>query len=316
MTDEPLLDVIKGLVNTGMRLRFVTKITQENISYCKQLMKYTTAVFHVDRVIGNFLILDGRKYMFYVVDGELEKGKQGQKQIIKQVLYNEDNSFINAQQYLFENLCSNAIHVKEKVKEIERGIRGNFIEKLQNPSEIQKIAMSILDSACYEILVLFSTIDSFYRGEYSRILNSLRQASQRGVMIKMLMQSDDSQLRDIIQEIIKEKRLAINIQYITKPLQNRIATLVIDRSISLAIEVNDDNDTKTFDEKTVAAIYSNNESTVSSCISIFETLWIQSEFDKQNKVKRAYFQIFKGLKLKDETYHRHWLPSKKRTTDK
>jgi two-component system sensor histidine kinase VicK len=71
MTDESLLDVIKGLVNTGMRLRFVTKITQENISYCKQLMKYTAAVFHVDRVIGNFLILDGRKYMFYVVDGEL-----------------------------------------------------------------------------------------------------------------------------------------------------------------------------------------------------------------------------------------------------
>ena len=103
MTDEPLLDVIKGLVNTGMRLRFVTKITQENISYCKQLMKYTAAVFHVDRVIGNFLILDGRKYMSYGEHGqkiywELEKGKQGQKQIIKQVLYYEDNSFINAQQ--------------------------------------------------------------------------------------------------------------------------------------------------------------------------------------------------------------------------
>ena len=135
--------------------------------------------------------------MFYVVDGDLEKGKQGQKQIIKQVYDNEDNSFIDAQQYLFENLCSNAIHVKEDVKEIERGIRGNFIETLQNPSEIQKIAMSILDSACYEILGSFSTIDSFYRGEYGGILNSLRQALQRGVMIKMLMQSDDSRLRDM-----------------------------------------------------------------------------------------------------------------------
>jgi hypothetical protein len=53
-------------------------------------------------------------------------------------------------------------------------------------------------------------------------------------------------------------------------------------------------------------IYSNNESTVSSCISIFETLWIQSEFDKQNKVKQAYFKMFKGFELRDEVYDRRW----------
>jgi hypothetical protein len=71
-----------------------------------------------------------------------------------------------------------------------------------------------------------------------------------------------------------------------------------------------------FNKNTTIAIYSNNESTVSSCTFIFETLWIQSEFDKQNKVKQAYFQIFKGLKLKDETYRRHWSPSEKVTTNK
>jgi hypothetical protein len=43
-----------------------------------------------------------------------------------------------------------------------------------------------------------------------------------------------------------------------------------------------------------------------SCISIFEALWIQSELDKQNMIKEAYFQMFKGLKLKDETYLRRW----------
>jgi hypothetical protein len=46
--------------------------------------------------------------------------------------------------------------------------------------------------------------------------------------------------------------------------------------------------------------------TVSSCISIFETLWIQSELDKENKITQAYFQMFKGLKLKDELYERRW----------
>ena len=46
--------------------------------------------------------------------------------------------------------------------------------------------------------------------------------------------------------------------------------------------------------------------TVSSCITIFETLWVQSELDKQNKIKQAYFQMFKGLKFRDETYMRRW----------
>lgn len=54
------------------------------------------------------------------------------------------------------------------------------------------------------------------------------------------------------------------------------------------------------------AVYSNNESNVSSSLTIFETLWIQSEIDKQNKIKDAYFQIFKGFQLKDEVYSRQW----------
>ena len=76
-------------------------------------------------------------------------------------------------------------------------------------------------------------------------------------------------------------------------------TIVVDQATSMAIEINDDTK-KTFEEASGPAIYSNSELTVSSCMSIFETLWIQSEFDKQNKIKQAYFQMFKGLELKDE----------------
>jgi hypothetical protein len=73
----------------------------------------------------------------------------------------------------------------------------------------------------------------------------------------------------------------------------------------VAIEIRDDAK-KAFEEASGSAVYSNSEMTVSSCISIFETLWTRSELDKQNKVKQAYFQMFKGLKLKDETYVRRW----------
>jgi hypothetical protein len=158
-TDGPLLDGINGLANSGTRIRIITKITQENISYCKMLMKYTDKIFHLDKVKGNFSIIDGRQYIFFRVDGVVEKIKKDQKQIIKQVLYNNDILFVDSQQNLFENLCINAIYGKEKVRQIERGFRGKFTDILDNASDIQSIAINSLDSASYEILILFSGED-------------------------------------------------------------------------------------------------------------------------------------------------------------
>jgi hypothetical protein len=318
LSNEQLWKVIIGLINRDIRSRFITKITNESISYCNVLMKYSGELFHEDRVKGNFLIVDGRKYIFFVVEIEKEVGGQRQKQIIQQVLYNEVKPFVDTQQYLFDNLCSNAIPARDKIREIGKAVRGDFIDTLRSPSEIQKTAINLLESATYEILVLFSTTNSFYRAEHSGILNSLWQASERGVMVKMLIQTDDhnQQLRETLQKKIKQKRLPINIQYITKLLQNKITTLVIDQAVSLAIEANDDNNysKKTSDQNmttAAVAVHSNNESTVSSCLSIFETLWIQSEFDKQKKAKQAYFQMFKGFNLKDEIYARNWSFSEK-----
>lgn len=316
VSDESTWKVIIGLLNKGKRLRFITKITQENISYCNMLMKYTTEVFHDDGIKGNFLIVDGTKYGFYIVESQepgVREGKeegQSQNAAITQVIYNENKPFVDSQQFLFDNVCTNATHAKEKIRQIGLGIRGDFINTLIKASEIQKTAINLFESATYEVLVLFSTINSFYRAEHSGTLNSLWQASERGIIVKVLIQADDDdnthQLMEAIQKRIRQKHLPIKIQYFTKLLQNKITTLVIDQAVSLTIEVNDDLN-KAFDESTAAAvaIYSNNESTVSSCISIFETLWIESEFEKQKKVKQAYFQMFKGFELKDEIYHSH-----------
>jgi hypothetical protein len=339
LSSESLWKVIIGLINKGIRSRFITKITNESISYCNVLMKYSSELFHEERVKGNFLIVDGRKYVFFVInvqeEGEEEeeegRQRQRQRQVINQLLYNEVKSFVDIQQYLFDNLCSNAIPARDKIREIGRAIRGDFIDTLQSHAEIQKTAINLLESATYEILILFSTTNSFRRAEYNGILNSLLQASQRGVMVKMLIQAydHDHHLSETLQTKIRQKHLPINIQYITKPLQNKITTLVIDQAVSLAIESkNDENSDYYSSKKTsdpnittppattaiaaeVVAIYSNNESTVSSCISIFETLWIQSEFDKQKKAKQAYFQIFKDFNLKDEIYTRSWSFSRK-----
>jgi hypothetical protein len=232
-TDGPLWKVVLGLVNKGLRSRFITKITRENTRSCTLLMKYNSEVFHDDKFKGNFVIVDGRKYIFYVIESKEDEERQRQEPAIGLVLYNEVKQFVEVQQCLFDYLCTNAIPARERIREIGKGIRGNFIDTIRNPSEIQKTAINLLESATYEILVLFSTINSFYRAEYGGLLNSLSKASQRSVMIKILIQVDDNnQLKETIRKGIPQTHLPIEIQYISKPLQNKVTTLVIDQAVS------------------------------------------------------------------------------------
>ena len=297
--DESFWNSLTCLKTKGVRSRFVTEIFEDNIYFCTMMMKHGE-VFHHDNLKGTYMISDGIKYLCYLLDDN-QKG-----QIVTQLFYTKSKSFVEAQQYLFDNLCTKAVPAREKIREIHKGIKGEFTNNIHDPSEVQRIAAELLTSASYEILLLFSSTNSFYRAEYSGMLNLLWEASERGVVVKILIQTDDDEIaEETIQKNIRQKKLPINVQYIKKSLQTKITTLVIDQSVSLAIEANDDTK-ETFQEATGIAIYSNNESTVSSCLSIFETLWIQSEFDKQKKVKQAYFNMFKGFNLKDEIYTRRW----------
>jgi hypothetical protein len=299
--DEKLWNAIKDLKNKGIKVRFVIALSDRNISFCRQLMKCGD-VFHNDRVKGNYQIADRTDYLCYIAEnGDPTEGKQQQQ---LQLFHANTKSFVDVQQYLFDNLCNNSTPAKERIKEIGRGIRTDFTDTINEPAEIAKVLNNLLISSRDEILLLFSTTNSFYRAKYSGMLNSLRQVSN-GVTVKVLTHPSEDITKEPIQEELMLSHLQIRVQYITKSLHSNIMIVVVDQATSIAVEVKDDND-RTFKDASAVAIYSNSELTVSSCISIFETLWIESELDKQEKIKQAYFQMFKGLELKDETYLRRW----------
>ncbi|NAL77590.1 hypothetical protein [Nitrososphaera sp. AFS] len=304
--NEKLWDAIKALKNRGSRVRFVTKVKEGTISSCKQMTKLGD-VFHNEMAKGTFQIIDGNDYLCYFL---VDQGNAMSIQKYEHRLFHTNNkAFVNIQQCLFDNLCNNAVTVKEKIKEIERGIRTDFADTINDPAEIRNIVNNQIMSAKEELLLLFSTTNSFYRAMYSGMLNLLQHVPS-DVNIKVLIQASDRTIDDSIQQGIKESRKKVQIQYLSKPMQKKIVTIVVDQSTSVAIEIKDDTK-KTLEEASGAAIYSNSELTVSSCISIFETLWIQSELEKQNKIKHAYFQMFKGFDLKDETYVRRWASEQK-----
>jgi two-component system sensor histidine kinase VicK len=59
--NHPVTKAFQELKDRGVRLRFITEITKDNIEYCKDLMKICD-LRHLDEVKGNFGIADGIYY--------------------------------------------------------------------------------------------------------------------------------------------------------------------------------------------------------------------------------------------------------------
>ncbi|MBV9176412.1 MAG: hypothetical protein JO297_05190 [Nitrososphaeraceae archaeon] len=51
--NHPVTNAIIDMKNRGVKIRFITEITHDNIQYCKELMKIAE-VRHLDEVKGNF----------------------------------------------------------------------------------------------------------------------------------------------------------------------------------------------------------------------------------------------------------------------
>jgi hypothetical protein len=261
-------------------------------------MKYSE-VYHMDGLFGSFYIIDNTAYLY-----EAEEIDQNKEQSHR-LLYSTYPQFVKMQQHLFDNLLSKAIPAKQKIKEVEKGAQRDFIETIPDPSSALQLAKELVRSASFEILVLFSTINSFYRAENDGLLDLLGEASSHGVAIRVLIKIDDETVKDSSKQKIKQKHEHINVNFIERSVKSKITTFVVDQTFSLAMEVSDDSKNN-FSAATGLSTYSNSESTVFTYYSMFENLWIQAELERQGKVKQAYFHMFKGQKLKDEVYRKKW----------
>jgi signal transduction histidine kinase len=86
----------------------------------------------------------------------------------------------------------------------------------------------------------------------------------------------------------QQQRRRIDIRHIEPPIQTRVTVLIIDRRYSLTIELKDDSKDNS-NEAIGLATYSNSKSTVLSYVSIFESLWMQTELYQQ--IKNANEQL-------------------------
>jgi hypothetical protein len=189
---------LNAVQKRGIKLKYVTEITKENIVYCKELMKISE-VRHADGVKGNFEVSDAKEY---VATATLQKEKP-----VAQLIYSNVIEIVEQQQYVFDTLWGRAIPAEEKIREIEEGIKPDITDVIRNPGEILKLELGILESAFHEIEIIFSTANVFHIQERLGILQVLRNAAEKdNIKIRILTPLDTFFTREGGEAYLKDLR--------------------------------------------------------------------------------------------------------------
>ena len=295
----------------GVEFRYVTEITNDNLAYCKEMIKFAD-LRHLNEVKGNFEISDSREY---VATATLQEQKP-----ISQLIYSNVNEIVNQQQFVFDTLWNKAIPSEHRIKEIEKGVKLETIDIIRSPKEALNKELELLKSANHEILIIFSSLNTFYIQESQlRITKILKDSARCGVSIRILTPIDKhiAQIMAELKEEIKGNNNnnnssknnhnnnntknnnittrddipcnTIQIQDITQSTGIKSKTIVIDKQESLTMEIKDTNSTQSLNQAIGLSTYSNSKSTTLSYLSIFEALWNESKL--KTKLEDAYNRL-------------------------
>lgn len=279
---EPLKKAYLDFKRRGVRVRFVADINTINVLYCKELLNIVTELRHLDGIMGNFGICDGREYLAAATIKE--------KQAVPQLVYSNVKEVIEQQQNIFESFWNRATPAEQKIAEIEEGIVVGTTEVLQDPQITKETFVDMIKSAKKEVLLFCPTANAFLREQRIGVIDRMIEAATTGgtsVNARVIVPTSDI-LNATIDQLKKREYGNFDIQCIdysefAASAVTTITILVIDRKSSLVIEKRDDSK-ENFVEAIGLAIFSTSNPTVMSYVSIFESLWNQVRVYEQLKL--------------------------------
>jgi signal transduction histidine kinase len=263
----------------GVKLMYVTEITKDNVSYCKQLMEIVSELRHLDGIKGNFYINETE----YLAPATLhEKGKSA-----SQIIYSNVNEIIEQQKYVFDIFWDRAIPAEQRIKEIEEGVEAEFTKVITDGNRVAELIVEFAKSIKREAQVLLPNSNTIIMVDELGIWDYLIQAAkEKGADIRILCHMYDSNENadDIVRRI---SSLAPSIRIFSTPTSEAIL-FIVDNKKFLRIEEKDTG-TRTPTSTHVSdainlAIYSNSKKGTTSFKSIFDILWKQTDLYEQLKV--------------------------------
>lgn len=316
VNNSSFISFIKKLKINNIIVKIVTNVVESNASYSKKLMKFAE-VKHSDRLEGCVIKNEYTFCFGHYSENEPTKKSMGEIELMDkpvQFFYIENKHFSHQQALLFENLWNNSISAREKIIEIEKYVK-EIILKHEAKSNLNvnssQILFRIIESCVDQILILIPTTDLFWSVYDSKLLHSISAMLVKEVTVKILIHIKENQnaLKDEIRYKLKDlaQDLIISTNFFSKKIPHSYVSIIVDNVVLAEVTYAGEKQMLLSEEEICPSIsFFIQDARVSSSSSMFDILWIQSDFERQQKIRQTYFDIFKGLKLKSENYHRDW----------
>lgn len=275
--DKKLLDKKKRGKHKG--IRYITKIDRGNIDLVKQYLKLGAQIRHT-RNLPSMSFGFSDKESAATID-KMEHGKR-----IQNLLVSNESAYLKHFGSMFDELWNNGVDASDRIRDVEEGKDLAEIEIIANPREGIARAWSAIERAKEEVLVMLSSANAFRRQIQMGALELLRQTSgqKRNVKVSLLIphEEDQSFLSTMIEQ---SKRICPRVDFrsMDRSFRTRITVVIVDRKECIITELKDDS--KDFSYYAAGlSTYSNSKSIVSSYVSIFQSIWRQTDLYEQLKV--------------------------------
>ncbi|HKR72619.1 MAG TPA: HAMP domain-containing sensor histidine kinase, partial [Candidatus Nitrosocosmicus sp.] len=225
---------------------------------------------------------------------------------IKMMLSSTDPFHINYYTSIFEDLWENGIDAKDIIKDIDMGYDPERIDILSKSKNVHNLYETIVRSSKKEIMIIFPSAGAFIRQHRAGLVSSIFESvKNNNIKLKALVPSDH-RISKIIQELKADKGL-LNLEFVDMEfrviesfLETKSTVLIVDKRISLVMELKDDSK-DTFYDAIGLSTYSSSKAGVLSYVLFFENLWNQTEISM--KLKKANKKLKETEGIQNDFIH-------------
>ena len=290
------LDIFKEILdrhlnNTHAGIKWITKIDDNDqdsrlLEAIRTFTKLGMQIRHVKNIPPMSFGISDKEMNITIEDMPKESANSS-------AIFTNEPAFVEEFANIFADLWNIGIDAKDRIEQIESKAN-TFIDIIENPLEIQRRYRALVASAKKQILLFLPTTTAYKREEKIGIFRSLEEAASRGADIRILLPTD-KEIEEKIQQIIELKK-GFEIRRIktSVPTEAKSKILIVDKREYLMVELRD-NSKETFVEAVGSAIFSNSKPTVLSYVTMFNSLWGQSELHEKleahDRMQREFINI-------------------------
>ncbi len=259
--------------NNRLDARYISDIKESNVQACKFLLdELHVKVRHLEGIRSNLLVSE-KEFSSDLSQPHPEKPTT-------KLLYSNSKELLAQQKQLFDTLWSIAVPAELKIRGIEEGEVPEETRIVNHYGEIKDLTIDLASSTNSEVMILLPLLERIELNDGAEFEIFKDKALKKGLHVRILATfSPDWNVNSRIM-----RRFPM---FEIRPIEPiKIGLMISDRSRSMLVQYADV-ESSIPEKAMISGIYASQKATVSSLVSIYETMWVQSETrDKEAKSRK------------------------------